>query len=71
MSDLYENIHTKQTCYIQRTETVSNPPIRVHVLSDGTRWDETQFAAHWTEIPQPHPASLETWTAQQIIDREG
>lgn len=44
-----ENIHTGESLTIKDTESVPNLDgyIVVYILSDGSRWDSTQFHAHW------------------------
>ena len=58
----YKNIHTGMVCEVVDSELVSNPPIRVFILSDGTRWDKEQFNAHWREVKRDF--------AQEYEDRE-
>ena len=47
---MYQNIHTHERCDVLRVETVSNPPIRVYVLSNGSRWSEKLFFRHWRNL---------------------
>lgn len=47
---MYENLHTKEVCSIGSVETVSSPPIRVYVLSNGSRWNDVLFREHWRKL---------------------
>ena len=44
--ETWVNIHTKETINVVGNELVSNPPIKVFIMEDGSRWRADDFVLH-------------------------
>ena len=67
----YRNIHTGDVVVVKKVEYVSNPPIEVNELDDGTRWNTELFHQHFALV-QPgnaFPYHVTEQLHRQVIDQ--
>ena len=53
--ETWVNIHTGETIIVVGSELVSNPPIKVFIMEDGSRWQADDFVFHH-QRPNMRPA---------------